>query len=229
MKILIRPLVVTITLGAWALIGTSAFAQSSVQSTTTTTTRGTVTDLSPTAIAVKVDTSPVPVRYTFTKTTTYVDESGNPVSIETVKTGLPVTVYYDQNGDKLTATKVVVKKTVSTTGTDVPVIQEQASPSVNGAPPSVNGVVRESDSDSISIRSDTTIGSSHYKAKDATAYIDENGNPVARDTVKAGMPVTIFYERDGDDLVATRVVVRNSVQPTTQIIEEKKTSTTTEQ
>ena len=53
------------------------------------------------------------VTYEFTETTTYVDEAGNPVEIETVKSGVPVTVYYSKDGDKMVATKVVVKKTTT--------------------------------------------------------------------------------------------------------------------
>jgi len=47
-----------------------------------------------------------------TKTATDVDTNGKPVSIETVKAGLPVTVYYDKSGNKRVATKVVVTRTV---------------------------------------------------------------------------------------------------------------------
>jgi len=61
-----------------------------------------------------------PVSYSYTKTTTYVDENGNAVSSETVKSGAPVTVYYTQDGDKMIATKVVVRKTTTTT-TDAPI------------------------------------------------------------------------------------------------------------
>ena len=55
-------------------------------------------------------TSPDPVRYSYSKTTTYVDETGAPVSIETVKSGLPVTVYYVKVGDRMMASKVIVRK-----------------------------------------------------------------------------------------------------------------------
>ena len=47
-------------------------------------------------------------------TTTYVDEAGNPVKVETVKSGAPVTVFYSKSGDKMVATKVVVRKTTVT-------------------------------------------------------------------------------------------------------------------
>ena len=80
----------------------------------TTTSSGTVSEWGPDAVALKVDSSPTPVRYTFTKTTTYVDENGNPVSVETIKSGAPVTVYYEKEGDGFVADKVVVKKSVTT-------------------------------------------------------------------------------------------------------------------
>ena len=102
------------------LVTTAAFAQSTVKetketttTTTTTSSSGTISEFGKDVIVVKTTTSTDPIRYSYTKTTTYVDEKGNPVSIETVKTGLPVTVYYDKEGNKMVATKVVVTKAVT--------------------------------------------------------------------------------------------------------------------
>jgi hypothetical protein len=95
------------------LFTTSAIAQSVVKETTTTTTTtssGTISELGPETFFVTTTSSVDPVGFSYSKTTTYVDEDGNPVSIETVKSGLPVTVYYDMTGDKMVATKVIVKK-----------------------------------------------------------------------------------------------------------------------
>ena len=64
------------------------------------------------------------MNYSSTKSTTYVDETGAPVSVETVKSGLPVTVYYTREGDRMIAEKVVVRKTTTTT-TERPVLQEK--------------------------------------------------------------------------------------------------------
>jgi hypothetical protein len=91
-----------------------AAVKETTTTTTTTTTEGTISQFGPNTIAVKTTTSPTPITYSYTKTTTYVDESGKPVSIETVKSGIPVTVYYDKSGDKMVATKVVVQKTTVT-------------------------------------------------------------------------------------------------------------------
>ena len=90
-------------------------APSTTSTTTTTTSDGTVSQFSPDTIVVSSTTSATPVSYSYSKTTTYVDENGNPVSSETVKSGAPVTVYYTQDGDKMVATKVIVRKSTTTT------------------------------------------------------------------------------------------------------------------
>jgi len=95
-----------------ASVQTIATDQGNVQSTTVTS-AGTISEFNPDTIVVKSDDSAAPVHYTYSKTTTYVDQDGNPVSMETVKSGLPVTVYYIKDGDNLVASKVVVRKTVT--------------------------------------------------------------------------------------------------------------------
>ena len=84
-------------------------------STVTTESAGTISEMSPDTIVMRSETSSSPTNYTYTKSTTYVDETGNPVSVETVKSGLPVTVYYTREGDRMIADKVVVRKTTTTT------------------------------------------------------------------------------------------------------------------
>lgn len=93
------------------------------RSTTTSTTtvapsQGTISEFAPDSFAIRTTTSATPVRYSYTKTTTYVDENGNPVSMETVRSGAPVTVFYSRNGDQMVASKVVVRQaTVAPTTT----------------------------------------------------------------------------------------------------------------
>jgi len=98
-------------------------AQTSVESTTTTS-AGTISTFSPDAIAIRTTTTSAPVSYSYTKSTTYVDESGAPVSMELVKSGLPVTVYYSINGERMIASKVIVRKVV-TEAPSAPVIEEK--------------------------------------------------------------------------------------------------------
>ncbi len=97
-------------------------AKTTTQMVTTPTTAGVITEFGPEGFIIKSETSPDPLRYGFSKTTTYVDESGQPVSIETVRSGVPVTVHYTQVGGGLVASKVIVRKSVVV---PEPVIQQQ--------------------------------------------------------------------------------------------------------
>ena len=121
MKNTIRNLSSLAFLGVMLFTANMASAQTPVVSTTTTTApvqcAGTISQFDPDTIAVQSTSSASPVNYSYTKTTTYVDENGNPVSMDTVKSGLPVTVYYTQDGDKMIATKVIVRKATTTTTT----------------------------------------------------------------------------------------------------------------
>jgi len=76
--------------------------------TVTTTTEGTVSSLAPEEFVIKTTTTEGPITYRYTKTTQYVDELGEPVAMEVVKTGVPITVTYVREGDRLIAQRVVV-------------------------------------------------------------------------------------------------------------------------
>ncbi len=101
---------------AGLVLASASLARAQTTSTTTTTTsEGTVSNFTPDSMVVQTSSSTSPITYSYSKTTTYVDENGNPVSVETVHSGLPVTVYYTQDGDRFVADKVVVRRTESTT------------------------------------------------------------------------------------------------------------------
>lgn len=94
------------------------YAQSVVQTTTTTApieTVGTVTEFAPEVIVVQSQASTAPIRYTFTKTTEYVDEAGNPVARDVVRSGVPVTIRYVKEGDRFVASRVIVRRQTTTT------------------------------------------------------------------------------------------------------------------
>lgn len=99
-------------------------AQHSNMTVTTTETAGTISEVKPDTLIIRSESSPNPVVYTSTKKTSYVNEKGEPVSIETVKSGLPVTVYYTSNGNQMIADKVLVHETTTTTSTK-PMIEEK--------------------------------------------------------------------------------------------------------
>jgi hypothetical protein len=100
-----------------ALSGSVALAAEVIekQTTTTTTYSGTVSEISPSTstIVVKSESSPAPVTYKFTKTTTWVDASGNVITSEQVRNS-PVTVHYAKEGDSMVVTKVVASKPSTT-------------------------------------------------------------------------------------------------------------------
>lgn len=101
-----------------------SFAQQSRTTVTTTETAGTVSEVNPDTLVIRSESSPNPVVYTYTKKTHYINEKGEPVSMETVRSGLPVTVYYSGNGKELVADKVVVHETKTTT-VDTPAFEQQ--------------------------------------------------------------------------------------------------------
>lgn len=118
-----RILIGAALLGLMLITANVTLAQTAVkETTTTTTTAGTISEFGPETIIIRSETAPEPIRYSYTKTTTYVDETGAPVSIETVKSGLPVTVYYIKVGDKMVASKVIVRKAVVKV---VPTVEEK--------------------------------------------------------------------------------------------------------
>jgi hypothetical protein len=112
-----------------ALYGGVALAQSVSETTTTTAPlqeAGSVTTIDP-ATGSFVVTAPnvAPATYTYTTHTAIVDASGNPVGIDVVKAGVPVTVYYTRTGDQMVVSRMVVQspaavqvqKTTTTTTT----------------------------------------------------------------------------------------------------------------
>jgi len=116
--------------GALALgtiLTTAAVAQTVVRETSTTNSAGTISEFSPDTIIIRSETSPEPLRYSYSKTTTYVDEAGAPVTMETVKSGLPVTVYYTKVGDRMVANRVVVRKTTTVTPSAPATIEKKTS------------------------------------------------------------------------------------------------------
>jgi hypothetical protein len=133
MKNIIRNISSAAVLGlALVTAQTTLMAQTAVESSSSTTktitSAGTISEFSPDSIVIKTETSPEPVHYTYTKSTTYVDENGAPVSIETVKSGLPVTVYYVKDGDNMVVSKVIVRKAVVVApAAPAPVVEEKKS------------------------------------------------------------------------------------------------------
>ena len=91
-----------------------AFAQTT---TTVTTTKGAFNEYVPGSetMVVKTETGATPLRYTVTKQTTIVDESGAPVAVERISPGSPLSVQYTGTSDHLVASRIVVQKPATVT------------------------------------------------------------------------------------------------------------------
>ena len=89
---------------------TKAFAQTTA--TTVTTTRGAFTEYVPGSetMVVRTEANPTPLRYTVTKQTTIVDESGAPVAIERISPGNQLSVQYTGTADQLVASRIIVQR-----------------------------------------------------------------------------------------------------------------------
>src|SRR4051812_9225894 len=73
---------------------------------------GTVTELAPDALVIHSDVATAPTRYVVSKDITYVDEAGVPVAASVVRSGVPVTVHYVREADRVVARRVVVHAAV---------------------------------------------------------------------------------------------------------------------
>ena len=107
------PIVASLAIAISLAATNFAAAQTVVKETVTTNSAGTISEFNPDTIVIQSEASVAPVRYYYTDTTTYVDENGAPVTVKTVRSGLPVTVYYTKIGDRNVATKVIVRKSVA--------------------------------------------------------------------------------------------------------------------
>jgi len=148
-----------------------------------------------------------------------VDQDGNPVEATMVKPGSPVTVYYTKVGDTLFASKVMVRRLVVE---PAPAIRTETTQTTTTSA----GTISEFGADRFVIRTDTSPDPINYTYSKTTTYTDENGAPVSIKTVKSGLPVTVYYTKVGNSLLATKVIVRKAVSPP-EIIERKTTTTTT--
>ncbi len=99
---------------ALALGANAQMAVDSASTTTTTTSSGTVSEFSPDTVVLRSTTSSTPMSYSYSKTTTVVDEAGAPVDVSIIKTGVPVQVFYAKEGDRMIARKIIVQKKTMT-------------------------------------------------------------------------------------------------------------------
>jgi hypothetical protein len=163
-----------------------------IADTTIVTAMGTISEFGPERMIVSTDSSSEPFGYTLTKNTAFVDESGKVVTTTSVKSGIPVTVHYTKSGDKMIASKVIVRKSV---------------PAAAAATMSM-GTISEFSPEALVLRTESSKEPLRYKFTKTTTWVDDSGSPVSMELVKSGLPVTVHYTTEGNARVATKVVVR---------------------
>lgn len=87
-----------------------AFAQTTT--TTVTSADGAFTEYVPDSqtVVLRSETAPAPVRYTVTKETTVVDETGAPLTMDRIPVGAPVSLQYTGTPDRQVVSRIVVRR-----------------------------------------------------------------------------------------------------------------------
>jgi hypothetical protein len=192
---------------------------------------GTISSRTPDAIVTTGDNGAAPVTYAFTKSTEYVDEDGRPVSVEVIRTGVPVSVQYVREGDRLLASRVIVyAPSEATPGTKPSVALHKTSVTTEAPDGSIttktsehgditshaiysHGIMTSRTPDSFVVKSERDTVPVTYSYSKTTVYVNDAGQPVSFEEVNSGVPVTVEYERDGDHLRASRVIVHQRPAP----------------
>jgi len=129
MKTNIRKIGAALLAMGFCLASTAGLAQTAQTTTTVTTSKGAFTEYVPNSqtVVLRTETSSAPLRYTVTKQTTIVDETGAPVAIERISPGSQLAVDYSGSGERLVASRIVVRKPVAVTApvTTVPATTER--------------------------------------------------------------------------------------------------------
>jgi hypothetical protein len=100
-------LAVALSLFAFVTVAGADMVESTTTKTTTFT--GTVSEVNPSAstIILRGESSPTPVTYSFTPQTTFVDATGNTITVDKIRNS-PVRVEYATEGGRTVARRVVV-------------------------------------------------------------------------------------------------------------------------
>ncbi len=202
-------------------------------------TRGTVQTFEPKSFVILSDAAPEPLTYSAGTNIKFVDEAGVVVAPEVITPGMPVTVYYMRDGDKLIANRVIVHKVTTTTTEPGRALTKKEAKNLREAqehperearraadrgkpfpPPdpsksttitttTSDGTIASLTPDTIVMTRTTREGPITYRYSKTTEYVDETGAPMTMEMVKTGVPVTVTYVREGDRLIAQRVIVHS--------------------
>ena len=131
----IGPVLLAVGICAWCTDVSAQQTTTTTTAATVTTTDGAFTEFVPASetIVVRTEKNPAPLRYVVTKQTTIVDEAGVPIAIEKISPGSALSVQYTGTGERLVASRIVVRKapvateqkTTTTTTTTRPLTKDE--------------------------------------------------------------------------------------------------------
>ena len=110
------------------------------------------------------------------------------------------------------------------------VIQKETTEKTTVKSETYSGTVSEVDpsQSTIILKSETSAKPMTYAVTEKTTYVDEAGNTVSRETIR-NRPVTVYYTKDGDRMVVSKVMVTRPtggvIQKREETIERKGTET----
>jgi hypothetical protein len=115
----------------------------------------------------------------------------------------------------LTYGQAVVRESTTTTTTAA------------AAPMEVTGTVTEWAPGAVIIRQKDVAAPARFSFARTVEYVDAAGNRVAREVITPGVPVTVRYIRDGDQMLVDRVIVQRQPAATETSTTATTTTTTT--
>jgi hypothetical protein len=174
---------------------------------------GTIEKFGDQSFEFSVSESSSPTRYYYTNATEWVDQTGKAVKRESVASGAPVTLVYSKSPDGLLVSKVVVERAPAQLAGDPP--PAVSTPAERGTiaetalqPSEAAGTVVLLGEDAISLRTQSSEVPVRYRFSTSTQWVDEGGNLLTRESIRAGVPAKVFYTKGTDGLLASKVVVR---------------------
>jgi hypothetical protein len=106
-------------------------------------------------------------------------------------------------------------------------VVRETTTTTTAAPLEAAGMVTEWSPDRVIIRERDVADPVPFAFARRVEYVDELGNPVAREVITRDVPVTIRYTREGDRMLVDRVVVHRRVAPAAAVTTTETTTTTT--
>jgi hypothetical protein len=165
------------------------------------------------------------VRFSYDKSTPFLDETGESVPLELVRGELPLTVYYLMEGEKMVARRVVVSRSMVAGDANAQPEKKrqqlaaekaqenlQLSENEQYMPQEVRGNVATIEQ-TISIVARGGKTPSSCIINNSTRFVNSAGQPVSGQLIKGGMPITIKSIRDGRRVIAQEIIIHGNAEP----------------